>query len=655
MAFGIVSMERPSGGSSNIELADVTNSSIVSGNKSAQITWSDPDDVSLNGASLARWAGTLLVRKAGSEPSNHNDGTVVVNNTTRNAYSSNALNETGLANGTTYYYKFFPYSVDGVYTSGSILVARPSGEPVAIPYTNSELTYNGSVQSPNWVNEDTSKMNISGTSSQTNAGTYTKTFTLKSDDYIWEDGTFEPKNISWSISKATSSVTLSKSTISLDSNTSSSNATITSVGDGTLSVEVGDDSIISASISGSTLTVSRKGTASGTTTVTVRLSESNNYTASSSTLQVTASNYKVMTVKLDLSNSNPDTCCTYHDDAVNMTAGSDAWDTFFGHYPVMFQNGAEGKKLQRNDFTKHEDGTSADITGGSEGDVMIAFPRRGLKMSKSGSIITISMTDNPNDANFEYMAHKRGSTLKDKFYLGAYKGSEVSSKLRSLSGKTCANNKTIGSFRTLAQANGASNGSGGSGYDQSGWYQLIYRQCMYVLKYKSLNSQSKVGRGFVDGNSAQKATGGTETKGMDWGETTGKDHMKLFGLEDFWGNVYEWIDGYYSDANRNIQTATQSFNDTGSGYTSRGTAASANVSWNYMSACVGDTHSGFTPTVTSGSETTYFCDRALLIASYLPRFGGFWDNASIAGAFILNVGYSATTTDASVGARLMYV
>jgi hypothetical protein len=103
MAFGIVSMERPSGGSSNIELADVTNTSIVSGNKSAQITWSDPDDVSLNGASLARWAGTLLVRKAGSEPSNHNDGTVVVNNTTRNAYSSNALNETGLANGTTYY------------------------------------------------------------------------------------------------------------------------------------------------------------------------------------------------------------------------------------------------------------------------------------------------------------------------------------------------------------------------------------------------------------------------------------------------------------------------------------------------------------------------------------------------------------------------
>lgn len=364
-----------------------------------------------------------------------------------------------------------------------------------------------------------------------------------------------------------------------------------------------------------------------------------------------------MTVQIDLSNSNPDTCCTYKDNAVGMTPGSDAWDDFFGHYPVMLKNGVEGKKLQRNNFTKHEDGTSANITSGSEGDVMIAFPRRGLKMSKSGDIITISMTDNPDDANFEYMAHKRGSTLKDKFYLGAYQGSEVSSKLRSLSGKTCAVSKTIGAFRTLAQANGASNGNGGSGYDQSGWYQLVYRQCMYVLKYKSLDSQSKVGRGFVDGDryDSQKATGGTETKGMDWGETTGKDHMKLFGIEDFWGNVWDWIDGYFSDSSLNIKTATENFNDTGSNYTARGVAASANIPYIYMNNCVGNTHSGFTPTSTSGSGTTYFCDAASLAASSVPMFGGYWANGSAAGAFIMNVDYTAVDNAINVGARLMYV
>jgi hypothetical protein len=142
---------------------------------------------------------------------------------------------------------------------------------------------------------------------------------------------------------------------------------------------------------------------------------------------------------------------------------------------------------------------------------------------------------------------------------------------------------------------------------------------------------------------------------MDYGETTGKDHMKLFGLEDFWGNIYEWIDGYFSDSSRNIKTATENFNDTGSNYTARGVAASSNVSWNYMNNCVGDTHSGFTPTSASGSETTYFCDDARLSASCLLIFGGSWSLASGAGAFILDVDNSASSAGAKLGARLMYV
>src|SRR5574344_1002395 len=44
--------------------------------------------------------------------------------------------------------------------------------------------------------------------------------------------------------------------------------------------------------------------------------------------------YKKMTVNIDLTNSNPATCITYADDAVGMTAGSSAWDEFFGHYPA---------------------------------------------------------------------------------------------------------------------------------------------------------------------------------------------------------------------------------------------------------------------------------------------------------------------------------
>lgn len=357
--------------------------------------------------------------------------------------------------------------------------------------------------------------------------------------------------------------------------------------------------------------------------------------------------YKVMTVSIDLSNTNPSTAVTYADDALGMTAKGAAWDEFFGHYPVLLKNGVEVGKLNRNNFAQFEDGSAADITSGNAGDVMIAFPRRGLRISTTGTTLKISMTDNPDHPDFEYYAHERGSARKEVFYLGAYKGTVASSKLRSLSGKAPTASQTIGTFRTQAQANGA-------GYENSGFYQLMFRQAMYILKYKNLDSQTAVGRGYVDGNSAAIATGGTETKGMDWGETTGKQHMKLFGLEDFWGNIWEWIDGIVTDSTRNILTATDKFNDTGSGYTNRGQGATSNIG-NYMSKPQGTTETGFLAKEVSGSATTYFCDCAYLSASCVAYFGGDWGTASNAGAFRLNVLDAASGSHAGVAARLMYL
>ena len=357
--------------------------------------------------------------------------------------------------------------------------------------------------------------------------------------------------------------------------------------------------------------------------------------------------YRTMTATIDLSNSNPNTCISYADDATGMTAGSSDWDDFFGHYPCLLKNGVEGGKLKTSDFSKYEDGTSADITSGSDGDVMIAFPRRGVKISTSGTTVTVSMTDNPDDSNFKYYAHQRGSTDKDIFYLGAYKGYENSSKLRSLSGKTITANKTIGAFRTSAQANG-------TGYDQSGFYQLVFRQVMYILKYKSLDSQSTLGRGYVDGNSAAISTGGTNAKGMDFGESTGKLQMKLFGIEDFWGNVWEWIDGVVTNSTRNLLTATTSFNDSGTGYTDRGQGATADLS-NYISKPQGTSETGFIAKEVSGSSSTYFCDYGYLFASRVTKFGGAWDDADSAGAFFFRLYNASSYSSAYVAARLMYL
>jgi len=368
----------------------------------------------------------------------------------------------------------------------------------------------------------------------------------------------------------------------------------------------------------------------------------------------TAKTYKIYGVQIDLTNSNPETSVTYTDDAVGMTGGSSVWDTmpiFKDIKPCLFKNGAVVGYLNKNNFAQFEDGTIADITSGAAGDVMIEFPKAGLVMSTVGDIVTLKMTDNPSDPNFHYYAHTRTvEGEKEHFYLGAYKGYVASSKLRSLSGKAPTSNQTIGTFRTQAQANG-------TGYENSGFFQLTFRQALYLIKYKNLNSQATVGIGYSDNvnNTAPLDSGTLDSSGMTYGNTTdGTVRMKLFGLEDFWGNVFEWIDGVYNSANFEILTATNSFNDVSAGYTNRGIGSSANIG-GVMSKPQGTTETGFVLKKADGTDTTYFCDCVVLYASSLYYFGGAYTVPEAHGAFQLVGGGSSTLIDPGVGARLMYL
>lgn len=280
---------------------------------------------------------------------------------------------------------------------------------------------------------------------------------------------------------------------------------------------------------------------------------------------------------------------------------------------------------------------------------MVEFPIVYWMLEKVGTDLYVRYTDQLTPG-FKPLAHTRGTILKDKCYVSAYLGYNLSSKLRSLSGKVpyaggIAPAGTIGTCRTLAQANGA-------GYDQMAYFQLLMLQVLFIVMFKNRDSQTALGRGFVDGNTAAIATGGTNTKGLFYGETTGKLQNKFCGIEDFYGNLRYWIDGFYSDENYNILIGTQSFNDTGSGYTNYGQGAIANVS-GYISEVQGGTETGFVTKVGGGSATTHYADNGDLYASSLPSFGGNWTNADLAGAFYLNARNAASATYANIGARSM--
>lgn len=483
-------------------------------------------------------------------------------------------------------------------------------------------------------------------------GTHTYTGTAASNDKY----TFTVKAAgTYSISATKKNVTSSTVSKAITTNKGSYTATVTFI---TLAVTVTAGSFIQVSNGSTTLTETTTGTSTfylpntGTWSVTATLGDDTgsatvNVTSYTS-YTVTIAYFKIMTAIIDLSDSNPATCVTYADDAANMTAGDSEWDEFFGHYPCILKNGVELGKLKPSNFAQYENGATAPITTLGN-DVMIAFPRRGLKISTANNKITISMTDAPNHADFEYYAHSRGSVAKDVFYLGAYKGYVSSGNLYSVSGQSPTVNQTIGTFRTQAH-------NRGSGYEQSGFYQLLFRQCMYILKYKNLNSQATVGKGYTDG-SAKQTTGVTNANGMDYGSTTsGTTRVKLFGIEDFWGNVWEWIDGLVTDASRNILTNTTNFQDDGkgTGYMSNSSGLSSNTS-GYMSKPQGTTEKGFTMKEANGSETTYFSDSAYLYTSCVTYFGGYWSNGSTAGAFRLGVGLSASSSYSYIAARLMYL
>jgi hypothetical protein len=350
-----------------------------------------------------------------------------------------------------------------------------------------------------------------------------------------------------------------------------------------------------------------------------------------------------MTVIIDTTNSNPETSITYSGDATTMVPGSSEWDAWFGIYPCLFKDGVEVGKLNPNNFAQFEDGSSADITSGNNGDVMIAFPRRGLKIETVGDMIHISMTNALDDSDFKYYAHQRGINNKNVFYLGAYKAYVTNSKMRSLSGKSPNVSQTSGWFRAMAQNNGV-------GYDQSAYFQLVYRQAMYILKYKNLDSQSLLGSGQSSG-SGRLSTGRTNNIGMNSNSSSGTQ-MKLFGLEDFYGNIYEFIEGVYINSSI-FYTTTENFADL-SGYQNNGTIT-AFFTAQYVKYIYGNNEMGFISKAGGGRSSTYFCDGQNVDSTATCLYGGHWTSGARNGVFSSILNANGTISDTGRGGRLMYL
>ena len=367
---------------------------------------------------------------------------------------------------------------------------------------------------------------------------------------------------------------------------------------------------------------------------------------------------EVYGVRINTTDSNPETACEYTDNAVGMLAahgnngafnGGD-WLTrypFNSIRPCLFKNGAVVGYLNPDNFAQFENGTDADIESGDAGDVMIEIPKFYYKIGRNGNYVEVKIA-NALMAGFTDYAFSYKGESKDKFYIGAYLGyKDSNNKLRSLTGKTVTGNITIGAARTAAQANGA-------GYEQLSFNKLTALQVLYVVMFKNLNSQAALGQGYTSASNFRD-TGATDEKGMTYGTNTAAsadDTVKFLGIEDFYGNLYQWVDGYVS-GNNIVLVADGNFNDTGDGYESH--ARHGSVSYSYIKDVEGDNILAFTPKTGGASTTTYYADYGHIgNSAYVPVFGGYYGFGASAGAFQLCCNCSASDAFPVIGARLTF-
>lgn len=176
---------------------------------------------------------------------------------------------------------------------------------VAKPSTSSSFTYSGSAQTPAWSNYDSTKVTIGGDTNGINAGTYTTTFTLKDTvNYTWNDGTNAVHSVTWSIAKAAGSLSISPTSITLDSSNTSKTITVTRVGDGAISAVSSDTSVATVSVSGNVVTVNSVNDKTGTATITVSVAEGTNWKAATDvTCSVSAEFTTLITFTIELNST----------------------------------------------------------------------------------------------------------------------------------------------------------------------------------------------------------------------------------------------------------------------------------------------------------------------------------------------------------------
>ena len=319
-------------------------------------------------------------------------------------------------------------------------------------------------------------------------------------------------------------------------------------------------------------------------------------------------------IRIEKADSNPDTRVTYLYDAVGMTPASmnfstgefnyGSWKDFCDTYnrPVMLKsNGDVDYELDPDDQTLKKDGTASDIENTAyNGNAMSEFKRLWLRTYEDATYQYIIFSNVQYDENYHANAFTNSNgQVQDAMYHAMFDGSDVSSTLRSLATGSVMRDVSASGEITRAEANG------------TGWH-ITYKSQRDFINYlltlisKSTNSQAVFGEGRTN-TAHYLSPGSLKTEGRFWGDDATIQAVKVFYIENYWGNCWQRMSGmiYNSDA-KILVKATPPYSLTGVDYTNTGITLTG-TSGQYITAGT-LLDAGFIPTTAGGSDSTFFAD-----------------------------------------------
>ena len=322
--------------------------------------------------------------------------------------------------------------------------------------------------------------------------------------------------------------------------------------------------------------------------------------------------------------SNPSTRVEYLFDAVGMTPAKmdyasgqfnyGSWADFWvvrDNFPCMVKNdGSVDYQLDPNNYAlRATTGGDSDVANADyAGNAMSAIPLVWVKRYHEDGYRYVIFCESQYDESYKAYAHTRpDGTITPYAYGPMFEGSMVSSKLRSLSGQAPESSTTATAELTAAQANG-------DVWTLTTWafWNLIHD--LLVLLGKSTNVQAVYGQGHTTGGASAAdllTTGALIDKGQFYGTADTLSSVKVFHMENIWGDRWDRMVGLiYDDGMYKVKMTPEDggYNFTAAGYETIRKGITAEAAGSGWVKNAQQTEHGLFPTALSGSEATYDCD-----------------------------------------------